>query len=163
MHHLERVVGWLVATVFAFFVLATFWQVVSRYLLGDSLGWIDEACRFGFIWMVFLAAAIGARRGTHMAITLLEEVLGPRSRRPLLVLADVSLIAFAVLVGWGGYQLMGLNWTSRAPATGIAIAWVQLILPVFGVLTAIFAADHLVRVAAGRIDESVPDMPGDGA
>ena len=145
MLYLERVTAGLVIAIFTFFVAAQFCQVVLRYVFSDSLGWVDEASRYAFIWMVFLAAAIGARHGTHMAITLLEEVLGRRAHKPLLVLADVALIAFACLVGWGGVALMGLNWTSLSPATGIPIAWVQVILPAFGVLTALFAAEHLVR------------------
>lgn len=149
MHFFERLIGWLVTAVFVFFVLITFGQVVMRYLFANSLGWIDEASRYGFIWMVFLAAAIGARRGTHMAITLLEEAAGPRGRRGLLILADVGLIAFAALVGIGGWQLMQLNWTSLSPATGIPIAWVQAILPIFGGLTAVFALEHLLGLVRG--------------
>lgn len=162
MQLLERVVGGLVTAVFAFFVLATFWQVVSRYVFATSLGWVDEACRYGFIWMVFLAAAIAARRGTHMALTLLEEWLGPRANKPLLALADVALIAFAVLVGWGGFELMQLNWTALSPATGIPIAWVQLILPVFGVLTCLFAGEHLFRVLSRPGATAEPSKPGAG-
>ncbi len=149
MNVFERLLGWLITAVFIFFVLITFGQVVMRYLFANSLGWIDEASRYGFIWMVFLAAAIAARHGTHMAITLLEEVVGQTGRKALLVVADLGLVAFAALVGIGGWQLMQLNWTSLSPATGIPIAWVQLILPVFGALTALFALDHLVRVLRG--------------
>lgn len=160
MLYLERVTALLVILIFSFFVVATFCQVVLRYIFSDSLGWVDEASRYAFIWMVFLAAAIGARRGTHMAITLLEEVLGQRSKKPLLVLADVALIAFAGLVGWGGVELMGLNWTSLSPATGIPIAWVQAILPAFGLLTVLFAAEHLVRTLRGW-NSPEPGHPAD--
>ena len=149
MHFLERLIGWLVTAVFVFFVLITFGQVVMRYLFANSLGWIDEASRYGFIWMVFLAAAIGARHGTHMAITLLEGAVGARGRRGLLALADIGLIAFAGLIGFGGWQLMQLNWTSLSPATGIPIAWVQAILPLFGALTAVFALEHLIGLLRG--------------
>ena len=146
MLFLERITAALAVLIFAFFVLATFCQVILRYVFSDSLGWVDEASRYAFIWMVFLAAAIGARRGTHMAITLLEEVLGRRAKVPLLVLADIALIAFACLIGWGGVKLMELNWTALSPATGIPIAWVQVILPAFGVLTVLFALEHLVHL-----------------
>jgi TRAP-type C4-dicarboxylate transport system permease small subunit len=63
-----------------------------------------------------------------------------------MILADLMLIAFAVLVGYGGYQLMQLNWTTTSPASGLPIAWVQMILPVFGGLTALFAIAHLIQI-----------------
>lgn len=161
MQLIERVVGWLVIAIFVFFVLATSWQVVMRYLFADSLAWVDEACRYGFIWMVFLAATLCARHGTHMAITLLEEMLGAGSRKSLLVVADIALIVFAVVVGWGGWQLMQLNWTTLSPATGIPIAWVEAILPIFGGLTTLFALEHLVRVLTDRLGEPGPAGGGD--
>lgn len=162
MQVIERVTGWVVTGIFAFFVAITFLQVVLRYLFSNSLGWIDEISRYGFIWVVFLAAAMAARHGTHLAITLLEEVLGARSRRFLLVLADLGLIAFGGLIGVGGWRLIQLNWTSLSPATGIPIAWVQMILPVFAVLLILFSAEHLVSVIRRRTDLDRDDPEGSG-
>jgi TRAP-type C4-dicarboxylate transport system permease small subunit len=146
MLFLEKIIGWIVAAIFGLFVGLTFLQVVLRYGFSNSLGWIDEVCRFGFIWMIGLAAAIAARHGTHMAITLLEELVGASFKRPLQILGDLGLIAFAALLGIGGWQLVQLNWTSLSPAMQLPMAYVELILPIFGVLTALFAAEHAVRL-----------------
>ncbi|MCO6383269.1 TRAP transporter small permease [Oceanicola sp. 502str15] len=147
---LERVTGWIVATIFGVFVALTFLQVVLRYAFSNSLGWIDELCRYGFIWMVALAAAIAARQGTHMCITLLEEIAGQQFKRPFQILGDIGLIAFAALLGMGGWQLMQLNWTSLSPAMQLPIAYVEAILPIFGLLTALFAGEHAVRLLLNR-------------
>lgn len=144
---LEGVLKALVAGLFLFFVSITFAQVVLRYAFANSLPWIDELSRYAFIWLIFLAAAIAARRGSHIAIDLVEAVVPPRVRPGLLVLADLALIAFAAIVGIGGYRLMEINWTTRSPASGLPIAWVQLILPLFGVLMALFALLHLREAA----------------
>jgi TRAP-type C4-dicarboxylate transport system permease small subunit len=158
MQFLERLAGWVVVAIFGGFVGLTFLQVVLRYGFANSLAWIDEASRFGFIWMVAIAGAIATRRGSHMAITLLEDMVAPRWRRPLQLVGDVGLFAFAVLLGLGGWQLMQLNWTSRSPALQLPIAYVQAVLPVFGTLTALFAADHFVRLIRGGPDQDVaPD------
>jgi TRAP-type C4-dicarboxylate transport system permease small subunit len=45
------------------------------------------------------------------------------------------------------------NWTSLSPAMGVPIAWVQLILPIFGVLATLFSIAHLVDLMRGRTSE----------
>ncbi|WP_339761604.1 TRAP transporter small permease [uncultured Hoeflea sp.] len=157
MQFLERLAGYIVTAIFGSFVLLTFLQVVLRYGFANSLGWIDEASRYGFIWMVAIAGAIAARRGNHMAITLLEEYAGKRWRRPLQLVGDVGLFVFAVLLGVGGWQLMQLNWTSLSPALQIPIAYVQMVLPLFGILTALFVAEHFVWLLRGGSDDDTPE------
>ncbi|WP_316860911.1 TRAP transporter small permease [uncultured Cohaesibacter sp.] len=165
MRFLERFLSWIITALFVFFVSITFMQVVLRYAFSNSLGWIDEISRYSFIWMVFLAAAVCARQGTHMAITILEEILGARAERVLLTIADLGLIVFASVIGIGGWQLMQLNWTSTSPATGLPIAWVQLALPLFGFFTVIFAFEHLVgvlRAPAGQAGQDNVAALGEG-
>jgi TRAP-type C4-dicarboxylate transport system permease small subunit len=140
---LEQILRTVIAAVFLFFVSITFIQVVLRYGFANSLPWIDELSRYSFIWLVFIASAVVARHGAHIAINLVDEMAPPRVRLVLLVLADLSLIVFAAIVGYGGWQLMQLNWTTTSPASGIPIAWVQLVLPLFGVLMSLFAGAHL--------------------
>lgn len=153
---LERFLRAAIAALFLFFVAITFAQVVLRYAFANSLPWIDELSRYAFIWLVFLAAALVTRQGAHIAIDLVETLVPPRVKSALQVLADGALIAFAAIVGFGGWRLMQLNWTTVSPASGLPIAWVQLILPLFGVLTILYAIVHLrtlrdeARRSAGR-------------
>jgi TRAP-type C4-dicarboxylate transport system permease small subunit len=155
IRRLEQAVLGVIGALFLFFVSVTFLQVILRYGFSHSLAWVDELSRYAFIWLVFLAAAAAARHGTHIAITIIEDLVAPSMRRGLMILADLMLIAFAVLVGYGGYQLMQLNWTTTSPASGLPIAWVQLILPLFGILTALFATAHLWQIA--RTSSTGPD------
>lgn len=155
IRRLEQAVLGVIGALFLFFVSAMFLQVILRYGFSHSLGWVDELSRYAFIWLVFLAAAAAARHGTHIAITIIEDLVAPSMRRGLMILADLMLIAFAVLVGYGGYQLMQLNWTTTSPASGLPIAWVQLILPLFGILTALFATAHLWQIV--RTSSTGPD------
>lgn len=154
VRHLETLLRALVAIIFLFFVSITATQVVLRYGFANSIVWFDELSRYAFIWLVFLAAAVMARHGAHLAIDLVEELAGPRLKKVLLVLADLSLVAFAAIVGIGGWHLMQVNWTTTAPASRIPIAWIQSVLPAFGVLMSVFAIAHLVDVLRGRTNDT---------
>lgn len=157
VRQLELLLRAVVAALFVFFVAITFGQVVLRYGFGASLAWIDEISRYCFIWLVFLSSAIMARHGAHIAIDIVEQLATPAMRRMLLMLADVSLIVFAAVVGIAGYRLVQINWTTLSPASGIPIAWVQMILPAFGVFMTIFAAAHLHDVWSKAPDEAGTD------
>lgn len=143
---LDSVLRAVVAAIFLFFVTITFLQVVLRYGFANSLPWIDELSRYSFIWLVFLAGALVARQGAHTAIDLIDEIAPLPLLRPLAVFADASMIAFGAVLGFGGWQLMQINWTTRSPASGIPIAWVQSVLPMAGLLIALFAGAHLIDV-----------------
>ncbi|OLC39418.1 MAG: hypothetical protein AUH81_01705 [Candidatus Rokubacteria bacterium 13_1_40CM_4_69_5] len=39
--------------------------VFSRYVLVRTFTWYDEIARGCFVWVVFLGAAVGVRRGAH--------------------------------------------------------------------------------------------------
>lgn len=156
---MERLLRAAVAVLFLFFVSITFVQVLLRYLFSNSLGWVDELSRFAFIWLVFLAAALVARSGTHIVVDIIDSMVKGCGRRSLLVVSDVALCLFAAIVGIGGYRLMQVNWTSTAPATGLSMAWVQLILPVFGIATILLASRHAWDVMTGRDASADPDEP----
>ena len=143
---LDSVLRTIVAATFMFFVGITFLQVVLRYGFANSLPWIDELSRYAFIWLVFIAGALVARQGAHTAIDLIDEIAPPAWQRPLAVLADASMVAFGAVLGLGGWHLMQINWTTRSPASGIPIAWVQSVLPLAGLLIALFAGAHLIDV-----------------
>lgn len=147
---LEEMLRWVVAAIFLFFVSITFLQVVLRYGFANSLPWIDELSRYSFIWLVFIASALVARQGTHIVIDLIEEVAPAILLLPLSMVADVSMIALGAILGIGGWELMQVNWTTRSPASGIPIAWVQTVLPLGGALMALFAGTHLVDLLRRR-------------
>ena len=156
IQRLEQLLRIVVAVIFLFFVSISFIQVVLRYGFAHSLPWIDELSRYSFIWLIFLASAVVARQGAHIAIDIIEDLASPALRRRMLILADLSLIVFAAVVGIAGWRLVEINWTTLSPASGIPIAWVQLILPTFGLLMTVFAAAHLRDVWNQR-----PDGPGE--
>lgn len=67
----------LAAAFMAFAALTVIADVVARATLNMSFSWANEATRYAIIWMTFLGAAMGARRGAHISIDVLSEMLPP--------------------------------------------------------------------------------------
>ncbi len=75
-----------------------FIQVVARYGLGQSISWAEETSRFGLLGLVYISAAIGAKKGTHIRITAHLKAL---PRVPMIIaflLSDSIWLAFNVIV-----------------------------------------------------------------
>jgi TRAP-type C4-dicarboxylate transport system permease small subunit len=118
----ERVVEDCAALLLLALVAVTLAQVFSRYLFAVSLVWVEEAGRFLFTWVIWLGAAVGLRRGQHIAFTFLTDRLRPRARAVLGSVVDLLVIGFlAVLVhrGWAVAESVGST-------TYIAIPWLSV-------------------------------------
>jgi TRAP-type C4-dicarboxylate transport system permease small subunit len=102
--------------------VVTIAQVFSRYLLAVSLVWVEEAGRFLFTWVIWLGAAVGVRRGQHIAFTFLTERLPPRARALLGSVVDLLIIAFLALLVVQGWEVAA----SVAATSYIAIPWLSV-------------------------------------
>src|SRR2546428_14194239 len=82
--------------------------VFSRYVLVRTFTWYDEIARGCFVWVVFLGAAVGGRRGAPFRLHLFVGRLPPRLQRAVVAvgaLAGVGLSLVVVGSGWGVVEL----------------------------------------------------------
>ncbi|MCA3180633.1 MAG: TRAP transporter small permease [Burkholderiaceae bacterium] len=61
----ERALGVLLLTTI---VLSITTQVITRYLFGQPLVWVEELAGYCFLWAVFLGASLGAKELRHIRI-----------------------------------------------------------------------------------------------
>lgn len=73
--------------------------VIRRYGFDRPLQWNDEVVGYALVAMVMLGAAEALRRHDHIAIDLVTSRLGRRGRRLQAAFADLSILAFALIVG----------------------------------------------------------------
>ena len=127
-------------------VLASFYQVVARFLLAAPADWSEVLTRALLIWVVMLGMALACRQGTMMAINLLRDRLTGRRRRALV---SGGFLLFIALLGGQ------LAWRMRfqtLPSLEVSIAWVYLAIPV-GALLATIAL--FSRIATPGIEPQV--------
>ena len=112
LDHLEE---WLIATLIAAATMLIFFAVVHRYGTGASIdlskwatahgltllarscsaifrwlssidvSWAQELCIYMFIWMAKFGAAYGVRTGIHVGVDVFVNMLGPTSRKRVIV------------------------------------------------------------------------------
>jgi TRAP-type C4-dicarboxylate transport system permease small subunit len=129
------------------------WQVVGRYFLNSSTSFTDELSRFLFIWVSLLGAAYVLGKRGHIAITGLIDMAPRHVRRGFDILIAGLVIVFALVVlGWGGWLLVerNLRLGQVTPAMLVPVAYVYAIIPLSGLLTAIYATLVVCEVASGQ-------------
>jgi TRAP-type C4-dicarboxylate transport system permease small subunit len=96
----------LVAGVFMVLMfLATFANVLARYIFNSPIQWAEEFARYAFIWVVFAGAVVCTKRGRHIAIQNAVEALPPAVRRWVQVAADACTLGLAGIIAWYGWVL----------------------------------------------------------
>lgn len=163
-HGLDIALGAMVAVM----VLAVFYQVFGRYVIGRAPAWSEELARFLLLWLVLLGAAAALRTGGHISVTALYDDAPPARRAGLLWLRDLVLAAILVLVAWQGWLFAELNATQASPAFEIPMSVPYAALPVGAALTLVQLvlarlAGQPAAVSTGEVVDTSADASAAGA
>ncbi|MFZ4408740.1 MAG: TRAP transporter small permease [Paracraurococcus sp.] len=129
----------------ALMLAAITYQVVLRYLFGDTPSWSEELAVLLFCWSVLGGLALGVHEGWHVRLTLLPDLL-PRGPRILAERAtDAVTCALGLFLAWSGWRFLDITSGSISAAIGYPIEILNVLAPIAGVLMAIFALDRTLR------------------
>ena len=88
-------------------------QVFTRYALGRPIAWVEESATYGFIWMVFVGASLGLKRGHHIFIATFGNRLPPRVAAGLRTLVWALVLLTLVVLVVQGVKVMEVEGRSR--------------------------------------------------
>jgi len=121
--------------------------VVWRYFLVAPLAWTDEIARLVFVWLTFVGAALGVKRGLHASVAILANHMSPGWRRlsAIFVVGVIAVVA-VVLVKVGGVQAASAFRQEAMPTTGLSTGWTNVAVPISGILMLIYLVPHIVAL-----------------
>ncbi len=84
-----------------YFTLTSVFLILSinvglRYLAGSSLAWASELPELMFPWMIMAGVVLAAQHGSHIAVVMMTQKLGPSRRW---VLTGASLVVGLLYAG----------------------------------------------------------------
>jgi TRAP-type C4-dicarboxylate transport system permease small subunit len=105
--------GVLYLTLSVVFVILSI-NVALRYAAGSSLAWASELPELLFPWMIMAGVVVAAQHGSHIAVVILTQKLGPARRW---VLTGGALIVAALYGGlaWMAVPVMEIAHDERTP------------------------------------------------
>ena len=146
---LSRLVIVLAATALVSLVLITGWMVFTRYVLNDTATWVERGALLAILWVALPVAAVGVRERFHMAVELVLYAVPAPLRELLRITADMVMLGFGLVMAQWSWVLVEQMWAFRIPLLGLSQGWQYVPMTICGVLTAVFAAEHLLRRIAG--------------
>lgn len=94
----------LIAILFGIMTVATFSNVIARYIFNDSILWALELTVFLFAWMVLLGASYAIKKNSHLGVDILINVLSPQKRRIIALIAVFFCLLFSFLMLKGSWD-----------------------------------------------------------
>ena len=136
------------------------YSVVLRYAFNRPPVWVDDVVGFLLVGTVMLAAAHTLRKGEHIGVDILTERLGPRGRRwaEAWGMAGVVVVSVILIVnGWNTAMFAKMLGILTSGEVEVPLYWLQLLLPLGGLLMLLVALEALLRLALGA--PSLADAP----
>ena len=111
-------------------------QVVLRYFFNYSLSWGEELTRYAIVWMSFVGAGMGIRKGAHICVDLLYVFLSERWKKGLTSLMAIVGAGFGLAILVTGCRLVysGIERGQVSPALEVPIFIIYLAVPIGGLI-----------------------------
>lgn len=94
------------AALFLVIIVATcFMQAFTRYFMGHTWAWTEEAARYSFAWCMMLATVSCCYVRTHSGVTILNDMLRGKAKHIHQALLDLAFAVFGLLMLIYGVEL----------------------------------------------------------
>lgn len=157
-----RVEDWLAFALFWVLAAIVFMQFFSRYVLNDSIAWTEEIARYLLMAVAFMGAALAARKGTHIALEIVPNLLPAGLRRWAFLLLNICTVVFFAICAWLCWSIAEAMMYQPMVVIDFPLGWVYW--AVFaGMLMTMFrlAQQGWLRFRAGEPEK--PQDPSEGA
>ncbi|MBP1884491.1 TRAP transporter small permease [Sinorhizobium mexicanum] len=148
-----RVLEILLIVLMSGMAIMVFVNVVMRYAMNSGLTVSDELARYFFVWVTFIGAVVTFREHGHLGVETLVAVLGRKGRIVCMILSNLVIIGCSAIFFWGTWKQLPINWSMKAPVTGLSMGFVYGIGFFSGAGCVIIALERLVRLLTGRVTQ----------
>jgi TRAP-type C4-dicarboxylate transport system permease small subunit len=140
------------------FSLSVTADIVTR-TIGHPWLWLQEVTSTLFIYAIFLGAAVATRRNDHLYLTAISEAMHGTPRLIVEIMIRIVVLGVAFCLIWYGYLNYLRGFGSFRLPSGTPIASLYAVIPLSGVLIALFTVEQLVNGIGNGFDH--PDPPED--
>jgi TRAP-type C4-dicarboxylate transport system permease small subunit len=137
-----RVEDWLAFALFWVLAATVFTQFFSRYVLNDSIAWTEEIARYLLMATAFIGAALAARKGTHIALEIVPNMLPRGLRRWFRLALGIATIVFFAISAWLCAEIADRLMYQPMVVIDVPLGWVYWAVLAGFVMTTLRLAQH---------------------
>ena len=113
-------------------VAGGFWQIFSRWILGNPSTFTEEFMRYMLIWAGMIGSAYCFYKDQHLTLDLISSKAKGTSKVVLTAFIEIMILAFICYVFiFGGFKL-AINSTNASPVLHIPFKVLYSVLPISG-------------------------------
>jgi len=136
----------------ALMTAVTILQIVCRMWF-RALTWSEELTSFLLVFATFLGTAVAFKRGAHLAVGFLLDVLPRPVKKMALLAIELLGITFFAVAAWYGAMFAFQERMQMASSMPISMGWLYMVFPLTGVITIL----HLLERAESLIRFGAPE------
>ncbi len=144
------------------FSLSVTADIVTR-TIGHPWLWLQEVTSALFIYAIFIGAATATRRNDHLYLTAISESMHGTARVVVEVVTRLVVLGVSFCLIWYGYLNYLRGFGSFRLPSGQPIAYLYFIIPLSGILIALFTVEQLVNGLINGFDHPEPPAEDDHA
>jgi TRAP-type C4-dicarboxylate transport system permease small subunit len=144
------------------FSLSVTADIVTR-TIGHPWLWLQEVTSAMFIYAIFIGAATATRRNDHLYLTAIAESMHGTPRMIVEVVIRLVVLGVSFCLIWFGYLNYLRGFGSFRLPSGQPIAYLYFIIPLSGILIALFTVEQLVNGLVNGFDHPEPPVQDDDA
>ena len=137
------------------FSLSVTADIVTR-TIGHPWLWLQEVTSTLFIYAIFIGAAVATRRNDHLYLTAISEAMHGTPRLIVEIIIRLTVLGVALCLIWFGYLNYLRGFGSFRLPSGTPIASLYAVIPLSGMLIALFTVEQLVNGIRNGFDHPEP-------
>jgi len=137
------------------FSLSVTADIVTR-TIGHPWLWLQEVTSTLFIYAIFIGAAVATRRNDHLYLTAISEAMHGTPRLVVEIIIRLVVLGVAVCLMRYGYQNYLRGFGSFRLPSGTPIASLYAVIPLSGILIALFTVEQMANGIANGFDHPEP-------
>ncbi len=121
-------------------------EVFFRYVIGKALSWPEEVALILFVWFTLLGIVSGVREDGHIAFSYLTRHTPPLVGKIIELSCMLMIQVYAFFMIYYGYAYADLFAYETTSAARINLLWLNVSLPICGLLIFFFTSLRIVRM-----------------
>ncbi|HQK54464.1 MAG TPA: TRAP transporter small permease [Sedimentibacter sp.] len=134
-------------------------QIFMR-LIGASLSWAEELCRYFYLWSVFLSISFTIKKGIVLRVDLLLSKLNVNVQKAIEILLQmINIAVFTFLAFYAVRTVVGVKISLQtSPAMELPMYFVYSIIPISFFLVAIRSIQQIYLVVTNKFVKAEIDF-----
>lgn len=144
----EKCLYVLGGTAVTVFLGAVFLDVLAREIT-KPIVWMQEIALLGYVWAIFLGAAIGIRRGTHFTIDILIAGFKGVARKVIELFDEVVTTGFIIAFAYYSAKYLSLSVHRMSQPSGICLGFFTASMTVGSLCMLLFCIERFILFFLG--------------